>query len=105
MTPANGASDVDPGLGAIRVVFDRPMAEGSWSMVGSGPHFPEIVGKPSYDSKRTCWTARVRLKPAWEYTFWLNRNDFLNFSSAEGVPLEPVEVRFKTGRERAGTSP
>jgi hypothetical protein len=100
MTPDNGAADVDPALAAIRVVFDRPMADGSWSMVGGGPHFPEVVGKPSYDETKTVWTVPVKLKPDWSYRFMLNSGRFQAFRSEAGVPLEPVTVEFKTGKQK-----
>jgi hypothetical protein len=98
MTPANGASEVDPELAAIQVVFDRPMQDGSWSVVGGGPHFPEVRGRPSYDSAGTTFTLPVRLKPDWSYEFMLNSDRFTNFRSREGVPLAPVTVSFKTGK-------
>ncbi len=100
MTPANGATDVDPALRTIRVVFDRPMVN-AWSMCGGGPDFPQIVGKPSYDKKHTTWTVHVKLKPEWEYRFSLNAASYRGFQSAEGVPLEPVEVTFATGKAKS----
>jgi len=96
MVPANGATNVDPGLAQIRVIFDRPMQDGLWSMVGWGEHFPEPGGKPAYDSKRTTWTVPVKLKPDWDYQFMLNSDRFTSFRSEEGVPLAPVRVTFKT---------
>jgi hypothetical protein len=99
ITPADGTEDVDPGLKSIRVVFDRPMRDNSWSLCGGGPHFPELVGKPSYDAKRTTWTVRVKLKPDWSYEFALNAGRFTGFQSEEGVPLAPVDVEFKTVKE------
>ena len=97
MKPANGSETVDPALTAIEVTFDRPMRDGSWSMVGGGEHCPETTGKPSYDETRTIWKTPVKLKPNWSYEFMLNSGTFTAFRSAEGVPLEPVEVKFKTG--------
>ena len=99
MTPANGAADIDPDLATIRVVFDRPMKDQSWSMVGGGPHFPEFVGKPSYDEAKTAWTVSVKLKPDWSYRFMLNSDRFHGFRSRQGVPLEPVTVEFKTAKK------
>ena len=61
-------------------------------------YFPETVGKPSYDAKRTTWTVRVKLKPDWSYRFMLNSAQFNAFQSGEGVPLEPVEATFKTAK-------
>ena len=98
MTPANGAVDVDPSLSAIKVVFDRPMQDGSWSMVGGGPNFPEIVGKPAYDATKMVWTVSVKLKPDWRYQFMLNSGRFTSFRSSDGEPLAPVSVSFRTGK-------
>jgi hypothetical protein len=98
-TPADGAADVDPDLAAIQVVFDRPMEDGSWSLVGGGPNFPETSGKPAYDDTKTTWTVPVKLKPGWSYRFMLNSDRFQNFRSREGVPLKPVEVSFRTAEK------
>ena len=97
INPANGAADADPKLENIRVVFDRPMADGSWSIVGGGPSFPELVGKPSYDPTRTVWSVSVKLKPDCSYRFMLNSGRFNSFKSQDCVPLAPVIVTFKTG--------
>jgi hypothetical protein len=97
MTPSADATEVRPGLGKIRVVFDRPMQNGSWSLVGGGPHFPKVVGKPSYDQKCVVWTVPMELQPNWSYQFMLNSDRFTGFRSREGVPLEPVRGSFATG--------
>ncbi|MHC4217218.1 MAG: DUF4932 domain-containing protein [Planctomycetota bacterium] len=99
MSPANGAADVDPGLTEITVVFDRPMASGSWSVVGGGSDFPKTTGSPSYDDDRRVFTMPVTLKPGWTYRFMLNSDRFKAFRSAEGAPLEPVDVSFTTRAE------
>lgn len=97
ITPANGAANVDPDSTVeIRVVFDRPMTDRSWSMTGGGPHFPEGAGPAHYDAKRTTWIAPVKLKPGWQYEFGLNSSNHRNFKSAKEVSLEPVEVTFQT---------
>ncbi len=101
MKPVNGAKNVDPGLRSIEVIFDRPMRDNSWSLVGGGPHCPETTGRPQYDAGRTTWTVSVKLKPDWNYEFMLNSGSFTSFQSAEGVPLEPVSVKFKTGAAAA----
>ncbi len=99
IAPANGAQDVDPQLTAIRVVFDRPMRDRSWSLVGGGPHCPESAGQPAYDTSRTTWTFPVKLKPDWDYEFMLNSETYDAFRSEAGVPLEPLHVSFKTRKE------
>jgi hypothetical protein len=99
MEPAADANDVDPQLTEIRVTFDRPMLDQSWSVVGGGPYFPQINGPISYDEECRILTIPVRLKPLWAYEFWLNRGSYSNFRSQDGVPLAPVHVRFKTRRQ------
>jgi hypothetical protein len=101
MIPANGAQDVDPDLTAIQVVFDRPMADKSWSLVGGGPHCPETGEGAHFDSQHKIWTVPVKLKPDWSYKFMLNSATFDAFRSEEGVPLEPVSVTFKTAGQKA----
>jgi hypothetical protein len=96
MTPANGAKAVDPALTEIRVTFDRPMEDRSWSMCGDGPHFPKGEGKPHYDATGKTWSVPVNLKPGWDYEFWLNSESYDAFRSAQGVALEPIRVVFKT---------
>nr|HPM23586.1 hypothetical protein [Phycisphaerae bacterium] len=71
----------------------------SWSIVGGGPHFPELAGKPAYDAARRVLTVPVRLKPGWSYEFWLNRNEYRGFVSEDGQPLKPVAVTFETRAE------
>lgn len=100
MTPANGAKDVSVNLAEIKVLFDRPMRDGSWAMCGGGPHYPQTSGQPKYDAAHTTWTVPVQLKADWSYEFWLNLGEFDAFRSAEGVPLDPVHVTFKTAARR-----
>lgn len=104
MVPANGAQDVDPNLTAIQVVFDRPMADKSWALVGGGPHCPETGKGARYDAQRKIWTVPVTLKPDWSYEFMLNSETYVGFCSEDGVPLEPVSVTFKTAALE-GTNP
>ena len=97
LVPANGATNVDAGLKVIQVVFDRPMRDKSWAMCGSGPHYPETLGKPHYDEQRKTWTVAVKLKPDWDYEFRLNAGQYQSFQSEEGVALKSVAVTFRTG--------
>lgn len=99
MVPANGARNVDPSLTEMKVTFDRAMKDGNWAVVGGGPHFPEMTGKPSYDDTHTVLTIPMRLKPNSEYRLWLNRGQFNSFMSQEGEHLESVAVTFRTRAE------
>lgn len=98
MTPANGAQDVDPNLKAIVITFDRRMQDKSWSVVtlGTPEQMPKSAGPLRYDAARKVFTMPVQLQPGKEYRFGLNGGQYLNFRSAEGIPLAPVVVHFKT---------
>jgi hypothetical protein len=94
--PANGASDVDPGVTVMTLRFDRPMRDKSWSIVGTPTDQPQVTGDPAYDVERVVLTVPIRLEPRRTYRFWLNSDRFQGFKSAEDVPLEPVEITFST---------
>lgn len=96
MTPANGDTNVDPSLEEIEITFSRRMQSG-YAFVGGGPRYPETTGRAAWGKKRTVITLPVKLKPNWDYEFWLNRGRFDTFRSEEGVRLKPVHVRFRTG--------
>ncbi len=98
MSPTNGAAQVDPRQTNLQVVFDRPMKDGSWALVGDRSQCPEGNGKPGYNATRTIWSVPVKLKPEFTYRFMLNADGFESFCSEEGVALEPVAVTFTTGR-------
>jgi hypothetical protein len=98
MTPANGATDVDPGTTEIRIVFSEPMRDGSWSVVGGGPTFPALDGI-RYEEDGTVLVMTVRLKPGWTYRFGLNSPRHRNFASRRGAVLDPVIVTFRTSGE------
>jgi Domain of unknown function (DUF4932)/Bacterial Ig-like domain len=100
MTPANGATAIDPGVTEIRVTFDRAMNTGGFSFVGGGPTFPITTGRPSWDAAGKVITLPVKLEPNHSYEFWLNRGRLQAFRSAKGVPLASVHVTFRTGPAR-----
>lgn len=99
ITPFNGATGVDPNLTEIKVVFDQPMADGSWSMCTSdtNTNFPPGPGPCHYDSTRTIWTYPVApLRRGTTYEFWLNAGFYRGFRTTNGVSLDPVDVTFTT---------
>ena len=96
IVPPNGATNVSPSLTELRVTFDRPMRDRSWSMCGGGPNFPEGTAPPHYNAERTTWTVAIKLKPDWDYEFGLNCPSYNGFCSEDGIPLEPIPVSFRT---------
>lgn len=101
-TPDNGEIDVDPAMRQIQVDFDQPMNPDSFSVVGGGPTFPTIGGKPKWLTPKTL-AIPVTLKPGQEYTLSLNSDTFKGFRNRAGDPLEWYPVRFKT--RDAGAAP
>jgi hypothetical protein len=94
MTPPNGARNVDPGLTEMRLVFDRPMSGDRWSIVGPKQDAPEWVGTPKLDESGKTFVLGMKLSPGRTYSFRLNSERSKGFASADGFPLEPVEVTF-----------
>jgi hypothetical protein len=94
--PADGSTGVDPSTAAIRVTFDRPMRDRSWSIVGQPSDVPEAAGEPDYDDACLVLTWPVSLEPGRTYRFGLNGSGKQGFAAADGTPLEPLQVGFTT---------
>jgi hypothetical protein len=94
--PADGAVDVDPATPAIRVTFDRPMQDGSWSVTGAAAELPPANGKPAYDAARKVFTLPIKLEPGKTYRFGLNSPKHSGFKSEDGFALLPMTVTFTT---------
>ncbi len=95
ITPADGATGVDPGLKEIVVVFDRPMKDRSWSVVRADGMMPDFTGA-AYDEGRTVLRLQVQLKPGQTYRFGLNDNHYRSFMDEQGNRLLPTVVEFST---------
>lgn len=99
MSPANGATGVDPRTTELRVAFSVPMG-GGFSWTGGGPDYPpapEGQGPRWTEDQRTC-IHPVRLEPNHQYRLGLNSPSHKNFQSATGVPLDPLIYTFQTGQ-------
>jgi hypothetical protein len=94
--PAAGATEVDPTLSEIRVTFDQPMRDRSWSWVGGGPSYPETTGEPRYEEGRVA-VLPVRLQPDHSYHLNINSERYTNFVSAQGESAPPYALDFTTG--------
>jgi hypothetical protein len=95
--PAGGATDVDPASNEIRVTFDKPMADGSWSWVRSSPEeFPESTGDVHYVEGLTTCVMPVKLEPDTKYVVWFNSANFQNFKDEDGRPAVPHLLTFTT---------
>jgi hypothetical protein len=95
--PQHNAKDVDPATAEIRVTFDKPMTDQSWSWVRSSSNdFPESTGEVHYlDNMKTC-VMPVKLEAGKKYTVWFNTANYQNFKDADGRPAEPHLLTFTT---------
>ncbi len=67
-TVPQALSDAVPSdLKEVTVTFDRAMMDGSCSWTGGGDTFPQLTGKPYYDSVRTTCHLPVKLQPGHVY--------------------------------------
>ena len=94
--PADGATDVDPGLPEITVTFDQEMGEG-FSWTGGGPEYPSTPAgaQVQWRGKRTC-VLPVKLEPGHHYRVGINSPSFRNFRSATGDSVSPSSINFTT---------
>lgn len=100
--PDNGATEVDPKLRQIRIVFDQDMeTRGGFSVCGGGDTFPALVGRPRWADKRT-FIMTVRLKPEHDYKFSINCPAAMNFQSAAGESAVPYPISFRTAKGGGG---
>jgi len=96
LDPPDGALDVEPGARLLRVVFDRPMAEG-WSWVTEGEEsFPKRLGRASQSEDRREAYLPVELEAGRAYVVWLNSDQHLDFADPAGTPLPPFRWTFAT---------
>lgn len=102
-TPADKATDVNPvATTEIRIAFDQPMdRDAGYSVVGGGPTFPQLVGRPRWVDDRTL-VMRVALKPNQDYWLSINSDRFTNFRNRAGEPAVPYPLSFRTGAGKDG---
>lgn len=91
----NGDTTVDAGTKEIKFVFSKPMQKLGYSINNGekGKEFMPITGVTGYTEDVLSFTVKVDLKPAHEYQFVLTDR---GFQSADGFPLKPYTVSFKT---------
>lgn len=100
VVPDNGAKAVDPNLKELRISFDQAMSTGGMSIVGGGPTFPKLIGKPRWTDDRTL-VATWQLEPEKDYWLSINSDRFTNFRNRQGEAAIPYPISFRTGPRTA----
>jgi hypothetical protein len=95
--PVSGAVDVPAGETEVRVRFSKKMTGHSWSWVTAWDNSPpKMAGAPGYlEDERTC-VVKVRLEPGKIYGWWLNSDNFKNFTDQGGLAAVPYLLVFQT---------
>jgi hypothetical protein len=92
---ANGDTLVDAQIKEVRIDFSQPMNTKGYSISygARGKDYSPVVGVVGFSSDGRSFTLSLGLKPHQEYEFLITDK---SFASAEGYPLKPYEVKFKT---------
>ncbi|MDK8185147.1 hypothetical protein HP438_03925 [Sphingomonas zeae] len=94
--PATGAV-VPAGPIIMKVTFDRPMRQGSYSFVRVSPDtYPDCGDNPpvqSADGRTFALTCSVRSGKSYEV--WFNSSNYRNFTGEDGVPAAPYRLGFR----------
>ena len=90
MSIPDGALNVDPSLTEFVIRFDRPMRTTSPAV--RDPRF----GRVRFNEAGTSVTMTVALEPDHDYQLRLSWPGGDAFTSADGVPMQAVTVRFRT---------
>lgn len=94
VSPAQNAR-IAPGTFTLRVTFDQPMRDRSWSFVQvSRATYPDCDGRPVRSADGRSFSMQCRAQAGRSYEIWFNRAPYLNFKSAAGAPAQPFGLRF-----------
>ena len=95
--PISGARDVEPGVTEIRATFSKEMLDGSWSWCTAWKDsMPEMLGQPRYENDHRTCVLKVKLEAERTYAFWLNTEEFQDFTDKAGRPAVPYLLIFQT---------
>jgi hypothetical protein len=92
---ANGDTLVDAQIKAVKIDFSQPMNTKGYSISygARGKDYSPITSVVGFSTDGTSFTLSLGLKPHQEYEFLVTDK---SFTSVEGYPLRPYEVKFKT---------
>jgi hypothetical protein len=95
--PVSGARNVEPGVTEIRVRFSKEMADGGWSWSTAWENStPETIGQIHYEADHRTCVLKAKLEPGRTYAWWLNSNQFKNFTDLGDRAAVPYLLIFQT---------
>ncbi len=96
-TPRAGATDIDPSVSEVRVIFSKDMmTDNMWSVVKiSDETFPTLAGEVGYQDART-FVIPVALEPESTYALWFNYKQNDAFRDVNGSAAIPYFLVFQT---------
>jgi len=91
----NGDTLVDASINEMKIIFSVPMNKNGFSINDGerGKSYSPVAGIAGFSEDGTSFTIKLKMEPGHEYEFILTD---LSFKSADGYPLKPYEVKFKT---------
>jgi hypothetical protein len=90
---SNGATNVDPSITEMKIIFSRPMTGSSFNFSDIGKeHYPvdKVLG---WDETRTQLRIRLKLKPNWNYEMIISGQFF---RTNDGFAIDNTMFNFKT---------
>ena len=104
-SPGNNDQNVDPATHELRITFDQTMDTEGMSLVGGGPEFPEITGKPGWTDGNHTIIFAMKLEPDHSYRMSVNNARFTGFANQRGISAVPYPIHFKTAKAGSSSRP
>lgn len=103
--PEPGSTNVPPGEFEIKVTFNKPMMDESWSWCTVWDNStPKGIDGPKYDADHRTCSIKVKLEAGKCYGYWLNSDRFRHFQDPEHRAAVPYLLIFSTtGWQPGGT--
>lgn len=92
--PRNGGQNVSASVAELVITFDQDMDPSGFSLLGGGPTFPKITGRPAWRTARE-FVVAIQLQPGQTIRIGINSATKANFKNRRGVSATPSFLAFK----------
>jgi hypothetical protein len=100
-SPSSGAL-VPPGPTVLRVEFDRPMRQDSYSITNApGGAPPPVAGPPRFSADGRTFEILLSLQPDVTYALSVNSETHRNFRGLDGTTAAAYSLTFRTDQVKA----